>query len=231
MSCVGELHLFQVGSVGEQFLVFVLDGGLVNLPHAVALAVIDDAASVGREIDAALLHGSVGNLFGGLVVHRGHIHVAMHDKGDFFAARRHADSRSTVALDLTDQFLLATVGCDVDIDTLGLAALAQGVDFAVVAIAECAVAGHCEESHGIILVMGELLGLSTRRTFINVERAVLLAQVVIGAAVRCPAGGAVLAVEGSQFGEFVSLLEPDVTCDGRGVMLAEGVLISLDVVV
>ena len=158
-SRVGELFLHQIGGIGEQFLVFVLDAGLVNLPHAATLAVIDDAATVRREVDGTLLLGRIGDLLGGVVVHRGHIHVAMHDKGYFLAAGRDLDGRSPVFFDVPHQFLLDAVGGNGNVDTLGLAALAQGIDFTVVAIAERTVTGHREETYGIILVVGELYSL------------------------------------------------------------------------
>ena len=231
MSRIGELLLDQVGGIGELFLVLVLDGCLVDLPHAVALTVVDNAAAIGREVDGALLLGGVGDLLGGLVVHCGDIDVAVHHKRHFLAAGRHADGGSPVGLDLADEFLVVTVGGNGDVDALRLAALTQGIDFAVVAVAQRAVASHTEETHGVVLVVGELHGLPADGVFVDIEGAVLLAQVVITVAVGSPAGRAVLAVEGGEFGELAVALEPDVACDGAGVVLAERVLIALDVMV
>ena len=155
----------------------------------------------------------------------------MHHKGHFLAAGRHADGRGAIGSDLAYQLLVVAVGIDGDIDPLGLAALAQGVDLTVVAVAQGAVAGNAQEAHGVALVAGELHGLAANGVLIDVERAVLLAQVVIGIAVGRPARGAVLAVEVGELGELPVTLEPHVARDGRGVMLAVGVLIALDVVI
>ena len=228
---VGELLLDQVGGIGKQFLVLVLDAGLVDLPHAAALAVIDDAAAVGREVDGAFLLGSVGHLLGSAVVHRGHIHVAMHHKGHFLAAGRYADCGGAAPLDLAHKFPFGLIGSDGDGHALGLTALAQGVDLTIIAIAQRAVAGHGQESHGILGMVGKLHGLAANGALVHVEGAVHFAQVVIGLAVGSPARCAVLAVEGRQLGELAVALEPYVTSDRRGVMLAEGVLIALDVVI
>ena len=155
----------------------------------------------------------------------------MHHKGHFLAAGRHADGCGAVRSDLAYQFLVVAVGVDGDVHTLGLTALAQGEDFAVVAIAQGAVVGYREEAHGIVLVVSELHGLAADGVLIDVERAVLLAQVVIGLAVGRPARGAVLTVEVGEFGELPVTLEPHVARDRAGVVLAVGVLIALDVVI
>ena len=138
----------------------------------------------------------------------------MHDKGYFLAAGRDLDGCCSVFLDVPYQFLLDAVGSDGDVDALGVATFAQGIDFAVVAIAQRAVTCYREETHGIILVVGKLHSLSAYGALVHVERAVLLAQVVIGLAVGRPARGAVLAVEVGEFGKLAITVEPDVTCDG-----------------
>ena len=228
---IGQLFLHEFGGIGEQFLILVLDGGLVNFPHAVALAVIDDATAIGREVNGTFLLGCIGDPLGGLVVNRGHIHIAMHHKCHLLATRRDTDSGCSVILYLADEFLIDIVGRDGDIHTFGLGALAQGINLTVVAIAQHAIGRYREKAHGITLVVSELHRLAAQRVLIDVERAVLLAQVVIDRAVGCPAGRAVLTVEVGELGILPALLQPDVAGDGRGVMLAEGVLVALDVVI
>ena len=131
---VGQLFFHQVGGIGELLLVLVFDAGLVNLPHSAALAVIDDAAAIGREIDGAFLLGSVGDLLGGLVIDRGDIHIAVHDKSHFLAAGRHADGCCSAGLDLAHKVLIIDIGSDGDINLTGLPTLLQGVDFTVIAV-------------------------------------------------------------------------------------------------
>ena len=231
MSRVDESLLGQVGGIGEEFLVFVLDGGLIDLPHAATFTVIDNAAAVGREVDGTLLLGCVGNLLGGVEFHRSDIHVAMHHKGYLLAAGRYADGCRSAALDITDRVFLTAVGCNGNVDTLGLTAFTQGIDLAIIAVAQRPVPGYREKSHGIVLVTGELLWLTADAALVDIERAVLLTQVVIGLAVGGPTRCAVLAVERGKLGEFPVLFQPDVTGNGTGVMLAEGVFIPFDVMI
>ena len=198
---------------------------------SVPLGTIDDAAAVGGKVDATLLLGSVGHLLGGLIVDRCHINIAMHHESHFLATGRQTDFGGAVAADLAHQVAVVAVGADADLHLLGLSAGLQRVYLAVVAVADGAVLGHGEEAYGILLMVCELLlAGAVDVAAVDIEGAVFLTQIVVRPVVG-PARGAVLALKAAQLGVFPILAEPDVTADGRLMVLAERVLIAFPVVI
>ena len=230
--------LGQLRGVGKLLLVLVDDAGAVNLPHAVALGSVGDAASVGGKGKVALLLRGIGNLPGGLIVDGCHVDVAVHDKSYLLVLGRQADVRGPAGLQLAYHVTVVAVGHNADADLL-LPAVAIGVYLAVVAVAQGAVARCCEEADRILLMVGQLLLARTVNIALpDVEGSVALRQVVERLSVRSPDGRAVLAAEGGQTGELPAALagaglshQPDVAGDSTLVMLAEGVFIAFVVVV
>ncbi len=226
-----ELLFLEVGGIGELLLVFLDDGGLINLPEPIALRRIDQTAAVGREVDVALLLGGVGNLSGCLVVDGGYIHVAMQYEGNLLILRRKGDFGGAPCLHLPVEAVVALVGGDGDCQLLRLTALGEGVEAAVVSEAEGAVVGAREVAHGVALKVSELLlATAVELSAVDVERAVFLAEVIIVVGVA-PHGVAVLALERGELGVVVVFIKPDVAADGRLVMLAELILVAFQVVV
>ena len=222
-----EAFLLEFRRVSKEFFVLVFDARAENLPHAVALGGINDAATVGRETDIALLFGRVGDALRGFIVDGSHIDIAVGDKGDFLARRRKTDFRRAVCQRLAHKVAVAAVGHDAHAHFLRTATLAERVDFAVVAVAERAVFRRREEAHGIALVMGQLRAALLP----NIKGAVLLAQVVERASVGCPNGRAIFASEVGEFRVATVFQQPNIACHGTLMMLAEYVLIAFHIVV
>ena len=223
--------LYQVSGIGKEFLVLILQFGLINLPYATALSTIHQTAPVGTEIHAALLLWGVGNLFGGLILNRCHKDVATHDEGHLLALGRETDFGDTARTQLTNQVLVLTVAGDGHLHLLWLSALAQGVDLTVLTVAECTLIAHREIAHGVLLVVRELLlACTVDITAIHVEGTVFLAGIVIRVGIR-PAWCAVLALKVGQTGIVAVVHQPDVATDRTLVMLAEGVFVALVVVI
>ena len=223
--------LYQVSGIGKEFLVLILQFGLINLPYATALSTIHQTAPVGTEIHAALLLWGVGNLFGGLILNRCHKDVATHDEGHLLALGRETDFGDTARTQLTNQVLVLTVAGDGHLHLLWLSALAQGVDLTVLTVAECTLIAHREIAHGVLLVVRELLlACTVDIKAIHVEGTVFLAGIVIRVGIR-PAWCAVLALKVGQTGIVAVVHQPDVATDRTLVMLAEGVFVALVVVI
>ncbi len=138
---LGELFLLDVGGISKVLLLLVLDFRLENLPYAIALGGIDETSAVWGETQVALLLRRVGDALGGLVFGRSDIYVAVHDEGYLLAVRREGNLCGSPRADLTDEARLIVVGGDGDVDLLRLCALLDGVDFAIVAIAEQTILG------------------------------------------------------------------------------------------
>ena len=66
---------------------------------------------------------------------------------------------------------------------------------------------------------------------VHVKRAVFFAQVVKGVALSGPNGCAVFAVKVGKFGVFTAAAQPNVSRDGRAMVLAPGVFVALLVVI
>ena len=155
----------------------------------------------------------------------------MHDKRNLLSVGRDGNLRGARIAELAIELSIDAVGGDTHAHLAGLLTLAQGVELAVVAKRERAVVGACEEAHGVALEVGELLlGRAVHAGAVHVERAILLTQIIIGVAIA-PHGVAVLAGEGGELAVFTVAKQPDVACDGRGVVLAPLVLRSLLVVI
>ena len=155
----------------------------------------------------------------------------MHDEGYLLVLRRGTYLCGIRALYLTDQATVAHVGRDAYLHLL-LLAPAVGVYLSVVAIAERTVVGYGQESHGVLLVVRHLLvGSTVDGALPDVEGTVLLTEVVERFPVGSPTGRTILPTEGGEFGVLVAAQEPDVPADRTLVVLAEGILITLLVVI
>ena len=221
--------------VGEELLFLVGEARQIDTPHTVAFGRINQRTAVGAETQVALLLGRVGDAAGGFILHRGDVDVAMHNESHLLAAGRHGNVCRTAAQQLIHHVALQAVGHDGYGHLLRFSTFAQGVELAVVGVAQQAVVGHAERAHRMGSVARQLAFFRTvGRRFPHVETAALLAQVVEGTAVGRPHGFAVFAgkagylligalpVEGAQ---------PDVFRNGRLVMLSPGILISLLVLI
>ena len=158
----------------------------------------------------------------------------MNDEGNLLAAGRCTYLCNTLGVDLANQVAVAAVAHDTDVYTLRLAALTNGVNLTIVSVAQRTVVGCCQETHGVGLVLGNLLVLSAIQTTIpHVECTVLLAQVVITLAIGSPYRCTVLTHEVGQLCELLLVLrhQPDVAADGRLVVLTIHILAALDVVI
>ncbi len=156
----------------------------------------------------------------------------MHHERHFLGVGREGNLGGSPGAHLSYEARLVVVGGDGDVDLLWLCALPDGVDLAVVAVAEQSALGGGEEADGILLLVGHLRVLARgEAAAVDVEGAVLLAQVVEALLVGSPHGRAVLAFEGGEFGVLAAVEHPDVAGDGRGVVLAPFVLVALAVVV
>ena len=227
-----QLLLLELCGVGELLLVLVHDARLVDLPKSATLRGVDKAAAVGREVDIALLLRRVGDSLCRGVVCRRDVDVAVHHEGYFLARWRHRELRGAASQHLSPQLVGAVVGNHREVESHGLAALLEGVDGAVVGVAQRAVGGAREEPDGIALVVGELrLGRLAYAALVDVEGAVFLAKIIIRVVVAAPYRRAVLAGEIGQLGVVATLVEPDVAADGRLVVFAERVLVAFVVVV
>ena len=133
---VGECFLLYISAIGEVLVAGVLDFRLVDLPYAVALGGIDESPAVGREAHVALLLRRVGDALGGLVIDRCHIHVAVHHESHFLSTRREGDLGGSIGANLAHETRLGIVGGDGDVHLLRFGALLDGVDFAIIAVAE-----------------------------------------------------------------------------------------------
>ena len=153
----------------------------------------------------------------------------MQHKSYFLSVGRQLDVIGTRVLDLSYQFLALVVSHNLYGSLLGLFSLTYGVYFAVVAIAQGAVSSDREEAYGILLVVGDACLLAVESAAVDVECAVLFAQIVERLAVGSPYRVAVFAVECGQPLKLLSAFEPDVASDRRAVMFAPFVLISLAV--
>ena len=78
-------------------------------------------------------------------------------------------------------------------------------------------------------MVGDASLLAVESATVDVERTVLFAQIVERLAVDSPYRVAVFAVKCGKFLELLAAFEPDVASDGRAVVLAPFVLISLAV--
>ncbi len=156
----------------------------------------------------------------------------MDHEGNLLARGRDGELRGTASQHLSLELVCAVVGNSRQVELHGLAALLEGVDGAVVGVAQRAVRGTCEVAHGIALVVGELrLGGLADAALVDVESAVFLAEVIICVCVSAPHGRAVLAREVGQLGVVAALVEPYVAAYRRLVVLAEWILIAFVVVV
>ena len=231
---VRQSFFLDVGGIGEELFILVGYLALIELPQAVAFRSIDQAASVWSEIHVAFLLGRVGNLLGGLVFGRSHIHVTTKDECYFLTFGREGDFGCTAALDLADDVAVNLVGHHPDVYLLRLSAFLQGIDATVIAVAQCTVVGTAQEAYRMLLVLRHLCRISALHGSLeHIERAVLFAQIIIGVGTG-PDRIAVFTIESGQLlvsAFTVQTAHPHVTGDGRGVMLSPGIFISLLVMI
>ena len=231
----GQQHFFVdqrgVGKVGV-FLAGYL--GQVELPVAAAFAGIGQGAAVGGEADVGFGRRSMGDLLGGGVVGRGDKYLAADDEGHLFAVGR-GSGRSGSACEVEAGHGVGIIVRQADFHLLRLAAHGLRIDFAVVGIAEGALALR-EEAYGVGLEGGDgQHGLRVVQPHApHVERAaVAFAQEVDLRAVVREDGVAVFARAVGQVGVAArsGVIAPDVARDGRRVVLAPFVLEALAVLV
>ena len=134
-----ELLLNQLGGIGELLLVLIFDLGLIDVPASVALRSIYQAASVGAKANITLHLGSIGDALSCLVFNRSNVNIAVHNEGNLLAAGRCAYLGSTLGVNLGYEVTVYTIGYNADVYTLRLFALTNGVDLAIVGIAQSAV--------------------------------------------------------------------------------------------
>ena len=133
---------------------------------------------------------------------------------------------------LAHEVFVYLVGNDIDIHLLWLLSLFKRVDFAVVAVAQCAVVCHCKEADRVLLVERKLLfATAVNIALVDVERTVFLAQVVVGVVVTCPYGCSVFAVEVGQLGIVALAVKPNVACYGRTMVFTEVVFVAFCIVI
>ena len=95
------------------------------------------------------MFGRVGYLFGGAIVVRRNIHVAMQHKGQLFAVGRKCDLRCARKKRLPVKVCVYFVGYDVHFQFLRLLALFQGIYLTIIAITQRSVVGGGEKTHGV----------------------------------------------------------------------------------
>ncbi len=122
--------LVDLGGAEEVEFVLVGDGGLVDVPRAVALARVDDRTTIGREVDGAFLLGRVGDAAGCGEFGRGHEDIAADDEGDLFAALGDGEVRRAGTLAVAAR-VCGDIDGDGDVEFLGGAAAAHDIDVAV----------------------------------------------------------------------------------------------------
>ena len=153
-------------------------------------------------------------------------------EGHLFILGRYTDFRSSRGSYLTNQVTISAVADDRDSYTLRLTTSADGIDFTIVTVTECAVVGCCQVSYRVLLVTGHLLFLFTiQTTAVDVGSAVFLTQIVKATAISCPHRITVFTTEVRQFGIGSLGEQPDITTDRRLMVLTESILTAFHILI
>ena len=182
--------------------------------------------------DRAFLLGSVRNPPGDAVLDGGDEDLAPCDEGDLFAVRRQCEV-GNLAFDIgVDGLVVAAVGSDEDFELAALGGAGWPyVDLAVPGIADVAGRRSAQEADRVGVVIGYLdgFGVSLELQPPDVEIAAALRQVVDGVFAGRPYRLAIVGTEIGQPGVLAGLRieDPDITCEGRVVVLAQIGLESL----
>ena len=230
---LGQGFFLEFGRIGKAVFILGDNRRLINLPQAVALGRIGDGTAIGRKIDVTLIFGRVRYPLRRFVFDRGHIDIAFQHKRDFVAIRRNGDFGGAAAQNRLDQFLFGGVVHNLHRQFDRLRALAHRINLAVVGKAQQAVGRNAQKTYRMRLKVGQFPRLRTRHGFplIDVETAVLFAQIIIVFVVGRPYRVAVFALEVGQSRIYAIVEQPDVARYRRGVMLAPRVFVALAVVV
>ena len=132
--------LLDGSGVGEVGVFLALDGGLDQLPVAIALGGIVEGAVVTAPRQAILGLGCVGDALGGAILDRGDKDLATGDEGHLLAVGR-CHCRGSATRHGGAQHILRVVVIEVNLDLDGLAALRLGVQLAVVGVTQRAIVG------------------------------------------------------------------------------------------
>ena len=223
--------LIQGGSVSKEFLVLILQFGLIYLPYSTTLCAVHQTASVGGEVHTALLLWRIGNLLGCLILNRSYEDVTTQNKSHLFGIRRETYFCYTARAELAYQILVLSIGRNTNIYLLWLRALLQSIYLAILAVAERSFIAYRQIAYGIHLVVRELLFARTIDiAAIHVEGTIFLAGIIIRVGIG-PAWCTVLALKISQACIVSILHHPDVATYRTLMMLAEGILVAFIVVI
>ena len=223
--------------IGEILVFLAGQRGPVNAPATVPFRSIIKRPAVFRETDPALLLRRIGDTAGGGIIDRGDENVSPDDDRHLLSVGRHRQSRGIFEVQTFDFFFfLITEKVDCQF-------LSADIQITVVGIGQCPVGRYGKKADRILLIKSDL-GLPLRVGKAAPEHvggfSVLFAQEIksipVGRENRIP----VLADEGGEFLEtaFRSHLsghgrpiKPDVTGDGRGMVLSERVFIAFVILV
>ena len=192
--------LVDEGGVGKMQLVLPGHRGLVEVPASGALGGVDDGLAVGGYGDTLFGGCGAGYLLGGAVLAGGGEYLASALEDDLLAVIGDGYLGDTAKTD--GRGVVDVVVEDADGHFLRLAALGQGVDFALPSEAEGAVGCAAEEAYGMLGKMGEGGGVLSvvHRCGVDVERASVPLAEEYHLAVTGEDGVAVLAGIGSNLG-------------------------------
>ena len=226
--------LFNQRGVCQVGLVLAHYGGGIDVPVAVSLRSIGNGAVVCCKSGGNFRLSGLCDALGGGVIHCGDEQFATRNSGNHFAVRRYG----AIASAAYGEVVVLSGGVvrnDFNAQFLGLLLFLHGVDFTIVTETQHAVVGGRKEAHGVGLERGYLLGFRglAYGHLPYVEGAALFAQVVEALSILGKVRVAVLAFPLCLLGVFArgGVVEPDVACDGRGVVLAPLVFAAFPVLV
>ena len=221
--------------MGEVRILAALDGGDVEVALAIALTRIDDRAVVAKG-DIALGCGGIGDALGGGVVRRGDEDLTADHECDLLAVRGDGGGGDAGAECDLLLGLLDVIAEDAHLHALRLTAGTEGVDLAVIPVAEGAVGSRGEEADRVVGVGGKLLDILTiDGGGEDVEAALraTLTEEVERLAVSREDRVTILTLPGDDGGVLLTLevIPDDISSDGGGVVLAPLILHPLIVLI
>ena len=213
--------------------------GSIELPVTIAFRGVNDGSSVRSKVYTGLSASRLSDSAGGGIFHAGNKHFASDYEGNLFAVL--ADNRlacSARECQVGDYRLI--VACKRNVQFLRLSVRLLRIYFSVIGIAEQAVLGYTQETNGMCLKAGNSLGVccfggsSLSRTTIHIHAApIAFAQEVerltIGTYHRITVFACVLCHVGMLL--ICSIIEPYISCNGRGMMFAPLILVALAILV